>query len=165
LWIIENDSAGKPIARWLESGFKTPKEIDVDAFKRVDKGAIEGHKEWWKIYDFSTAEIYDKGNSLRVSAISKTAVDEEHFGKPTYKNESWGYPIQLVLDVKRAKKKRIVAYQVSNVGWVDFEEALKMTCHHEIDKARPVFPGSGQPYIRTRRDKELFNNLATKGTA
>jgi hypothetical protein len=164
LWVIETDS-GKPIARWLQPGFKSPKEIDADGFKRVDKGAIEGHKNWWKIYDISTAEIYDKGDSLRVSAITKTAVDEHHFGKnPSYRNESWGSPIQLVLDVKRDKKKRIVAYHVSNIGWVDLEEALKMTCHHEIDNARPVFPASGQPYIRTRRDKELFNNLSTKGT-
>jgi hypothetical protein len=164
LWVIENDSDGKPIARWLEPGFKTPREIDVDAFKRVDKGAIEGHKEWWKIYDISTAEIYDKGNSLRISAITRTAVDEKHFGAPLYKNESWGSPIQLVIDVRRDKKKRIVAYYVSNVGWVDFEAALKMTCHHEIDNARPVFRSSGPPYLRTRRDKELFNNLAAKGT-
>lgn len=164
LWVIENDSAGKPVARWLEPGFKTPIEIDVDAFKRADKGAIEGHKEWWKIYDFSTAEIFDKGNSLRVAAITKTAVSENHFGEPIYKNESWGLPIQLVLDVKRDKKKRIEAYQVSNVGWVDFETALKMTCYHEIDNARPVFPASDEPYIRTRRDKELFNNLSNKGT-
>jgi hypothetical protein len=59
---------------------------------------------------------------------------------------------------------RIIAYNVSNVGWVAFEKALKMVCHHEIDNARPVFPVSGQPYIRTRRDNELSNNLSIKKT-
>lgn len=165
LWVIETDS-GKPIARWLEPGFKTPNEIDVDGFKRVDKRAIEGHKNWWKIYDVSTAEIYDRGDALRISAITRTAVGEYHFGENlSYLSESWGTPIRLVLDVKRDGKKKIVAYHVSNVGWVDFAMAFEMTCRHEIDNARPVFPASGQPYIRTRRDKELFNNLSTKGTA
>jgi hypothetical protein len=163
LWVIETDS-GEPIARGLEPGFKTPTKIDIDGFKRTDGKAIDGHKNWWKIYDVSTAEIYDRGSSLRVSAITKTAVEENKFGTPTYKNESWGAPIQLVLDVRRDKKRRIIAYNVSNVGWVAFEKALKMVCHHEIDNARPVFPVSGQPYIRTRRDNELSNNLSIKKT-
>jgi hypothetical protein len=162
LWVIENDAVGKPIARWLDPGFKTPINIDVDAFKRVDKKAIDGHKSWWKIYDFSTAEIFDKGASLRVSAITKTAVAEKHFGEPVYKAESWGSPIQLVLDVKRDKKKNVLAFQLSIDDWVGFEETLKMTCHHKIDNARPVFPLAGRPYIRTRRDRELLNNLSAK---
>ena len=33
----------------------------------------------------------------------------------------------------------------------------------EIANARPVFPSSGKPYIRTRRDRELFNNIEAKG--
>ena len=146
----------------MESGFKTPKNCDVDGFKRCDGVSIAGHSNWWKIYDFSTAEIFDIGQDLKVSAISKPAVDENHFGKPLYKQESWGTPIQLVIDVRR-EKKRIVAYCVTNVGWIEFEQALEMTCRHEIDNARPVFPASGLPYIRTRKDKEFFNNLSNKG--
>ena len=42
----------------------------------------------------------------------------------------------------------------------ELEQALKMTYRHEIDNARPVFPVSGRPYIRTRKDKEFFNNLS-----
>ena len=163
LWVIETDS-GVPIARWLESGFKTPQNIDVDGFKRFDGVPVAGHPNWWKIYDFSTAEIFNAGQDLRVSAISKTAVDENHFGKPLYKQESWGTPMKLVIDVRR-EKKRIVAYCVTNVGWIEFDQALKMTCQHEIDNARPVFPVSGRPYIRTRKDKEFFNNLSGKGMA
>lgn len=93
-----------------------------------------------------------------------TAVNENHFGKPQYKPESWGTPIKLVIDVRR-EKKRIVAYCVTNVGWIEFDQTLKMTCQHEIDNARPVFPVSGRPYIRTRKDKEFFNNLSGKGMA
>jgi hypothetical protein len=161
LWVIENESG--PVARRLPPGFKTPVKVDVDGFKRFDGIAIDGHKNWWKIYDVSTAEIYDAKKSLRVSAITKRAVEEVHFGKPTYLNEVWGSPIQVITDVKRDKKKRITQFLVSNVGWVDVEQALKMTCRHEIDNARPVFPEQGKPYIRTRRDPELFNNISAKG--
>lgn len=38
-----------------------------------------------------------------------------------------------------------------------------MTCSGEIDNARAVFPANGNAYIRTRRDRELFNNLEVKG--
>lgn len=161
LWVIETNS-GEPIARWLESGFKTPKNSDVDGFKRFDGISVAGHPNWWKIYDFSTAEVFDARHDLKVSVISKTAVDENHFGSPLYQQESWGTPIKLVVDVRR-EKKRIVAYCVTNVGWIEFDQALQMTCQHEIDNARPVFPLSGRPYIRTRRDKELSNNLVIKG--
>lgn len=92
------------LARWLESGFKTPKNIDVDGFKRFDGVPVAGHPNWWKIYDFATAEIFDAGQELTVSAISKTAVDENHFGKTLYKQESWGTLIKLVIDVRREKK-------------------------------------------------------------
>jgi hypothetical protein len=141
-----------PVARWLESGFQTPKNIDVDGFKRFDGVCVAGHPNWWKIYDFSTAETSDAGQDLKVSAISKTVVDENHLGSPIYKQESLGTPIKLIIDVRR-EKKRIVAYCVTNVGWIEFDQALKMTCQHEIDNARPVFTVSGCPYISTRKDK------------
>jgi hypothetical protein len=148
----------------LEPGFKTPKEIDVDGFRRVDNGSIEGHNSWWKIYDISNAELYEKGDELQVSAVTKTAVDELHFGRDvTYVSEGWGSPIQLALDVRRDKKRRIIAYQLSHVGWVDFDTALRMTCHHEIDNARPIFPANGRPYIRTKKDQITNNNLSKKG--
>jgi hypothetical protein len=163
LWVLENETEGPPIARKLPPGFKMPSKIDTDGFKRVGKSAIEGHQSWWRIYDGSTAEIYDEEKSLRVSVIAKTAVEENHFGKPTYRDEVWGSPIQLVTDVSRDKTKRITKYFVTQVGWVDAEQAFKMTCYHQIDNARPVFPKQGNPYIRTRRDPELFNNISVKG--
>jgi hypothetical protein len=68
-----------------------------------------------------------------------------------------------VTEVKRDKKKRITAYYVTGAGWIDKHAALEMVCNGEIDNGRPVFPGSGDPYIRTRRDEELFNNLSVLG--
>jgi hypothetical protein len=42
-------------------------------------------------------------------------------------------------------------------------EMLAMTCDHEVDNARPVFPGGGKPFIRTRRDQDLIINLEAMG--
>lgn len=161
LWVLETGNG--TIARKLYPGHKTLPGADIDAFKRIDGIAIDGHKNWWKIYDGSTAEIYSDRKNLKVSVITKTSVEEDHFGKPSYQEEAWGLPIQVITDVKRHKKKRITAYFVSRIGWVSFEEALELTCQHQIDNARPVFPESGSPYIRTRRDPELFNNISLKG--
>ncbi len=163
LWVLDTDS-GKPIARRLQAGCKTPPTTDTDAFKRVDGVTIDGHKSWWKFYDISTVEVYDQGAKLvRISAIIKTAVKENHFGEPTYLDKKYGLPIQLITDVKRNKKKQIVSYYVTQIGWVDPAQALKMTCYHEIDNARPVFPKSGMPYLRTRKDLIVANNISTKG--
>ncbi|MEY4066387.1 MAG: hypothetical protein RIR26_2595 [Pseudomonadota bacterium] len=92
------------------------------------------------------------------SKIKNTTVNENHLGKPLYKPESWCTPIKLFIDVRR-EKKRIVAYCATNVGWIEFDKALKMTCQHEIDNARPVFPVSVRPYIRTWKDKEFQQSL------
>lgn len=52
LWVIETENS--PVARILRPGYKAPIELDIDGFKRVDGKTIEGHKNWWKFYDFST---------------------------------------------------------------------------------------------------------------
>ena len=162
-WVVENDTVGKPIARVLRSGYKTPVDIDVDGIKRVDGKAIQGHKNWWKFYDFSTVEVYKDGRGLRLSVIKKIAVSEEHFTKVTYIKKYWGEPIVVILDVKRDPDRRITSYLVSGKGWLDFETTFKMTCHHQIDNARPVFPKKGKPYIRSKRDKKILNNFSKKG--
>jgi len=90
-------------------------------------------------------------------------VGELEFGEINYINEPWGEPIRLIDDVKRNGKNRIVAYHVTGLGWIQAKKALELTCQHRIANARPVFPKEGVPYIRTRRDPELFNNISVKG--
>jgi len=160
LWVVDTDNG--TIARKLPPGFMTPPKVDIDGFKRVDGLPIAGHKNWWKIYD-STVELYDGKNSLKISVIAMTAVGEAKFGEPKYVQEPWGEPIRLIDDVRRNEKKRVLAYHVTGLGWIKAKEALALTCHHEIANARPVFPKEGAPYIRTRRDPELFNNISVKG--
>ncbi len=165
LWVLENED-DRPVAHLLRPMTKSPIKIDTDAFRRRDGKPIEGHKSWWKIYDGSTAEVFDKGKDLSISVITKTAVEDKEFSTDapiTYEEKTWGTPILLVTNVQRDKKKSIIAYLVTNVGWIEPEQMLTMTCHHEIDNARPVFPTSGTPFIRTRRDQKFFNNLSTKG--
>ena len=88
LWVLENDSKGYPIARILEPGFKTPNNIDIDAFKRIDNKAIKGHKNWWKFYDFSIVDISENSSGLKISVVSMTPVKEKHFNKVTYIHKS-----------------------------------------------------------------------------
>ena len=164
LWIVETDTQGKPVARILPSGHKTPKEIDVDGFKRMDAKPIQGHNNWWKFYDFSTVSITSSDNGkLKISVITKTAVKENHFGKVSYIYERWGEPLVVIADVRRDLSNRIISYYVSGYGWLDFSTTFRMTCYHEIDNARPVFPKNGKPYIRSKRDEYLFNNFDMKG--
>jgi|GEM_PF-2274675 len=163
LWVLETDSENGPFARILYPGHKTPKEIDCDAFKRKDGKNIQGHKNWWKIYDFSTAEIYTDKEDLTVSVIKKTAVSENHFGNGVkYISEKWGEPLILILDVKKYQNNRIRSYLVSGHGWLDFKTTFQMTCAHEIDNARPVFPKTKRPYIRSKKDSFIFNNFSKR---
>ncbi len=167
LWVIESDSP-RPTAHLLGPMQKSPSKMDTDGFKRFDGKPIEGHSSWWKYYDYSTMEVFDKGSDLRLSVITKVAVLDYEFSSADNpiifeKSENWGEPIQLITGVKRNKKKRIIKYLVSGKGWLDPKMTLLMACKGEIDNARPVFPKGGSPYLRTRRDKELFNNLELKG--
>ena len=166
IWVLETDS-GKPMAHLLQSFSKSPNKVDADAFRRVDDKPIQNHKSWWKFYDFSTVEIFDNGNDIKTSVVTMIAVEDQEFSgtnKTTSdQSNNWGDPLQLVDNVRRNKKKRITEYHVTGLGWVGKLKALTMTCHGEIDNARPVFPKDGSPYIRTNRDMEIFNNLNVKG--
>ncbi len=168
LWALETDT-GQAVAHQLQPMSKSPPETDVDAFKRMDGKSIENHSSWWKFYDFSTVDIFDPetGDELLVSVITKTPVTDEYFGKErkiTYSTLiRWGQPLRLITGVARDKRKNIIGYFVDDLGLIGKQQALVMTCHGQIDNARPVFPASGLPYIRTRRDKELMNNISNSG--
>jgi hypothetical protein len=165
LWVIDGND-GVATAHILSPMTYSPPDVDIDGFKRVDGKPIEGHLSWWKIYD-SSVEVFDKGSNLRISMVTRTAVTDKDFTKKQVKYDDslkWAFPVQLVNNVERDKNKKIIAYNITNIGWLDPETVLELTCKGEIANARPVFPAHGQPYIRTRRDRDMFNNLETKGT-
>lgn len=166
LWVLETES-GKPVAHHLSPMTKSPPAIDADAFRRKDGKPIEGHPSWWKIYDVANAELFDDANNgLRISAIAKAAVKDDEFargGKIIYDEKDWGVPIRLLTAIRRNKKRRIVAYHVEGIGWLEPDQMLAMTCKHEVDNARPVFPKRRNPFVRTRRDQDLINNIEVMG--
>lgn len=165
LWVLETNT-GSSIAHLLLPMTMSPISIDADAFRREDGKLIEGHNSWWKFYDFSTAEVYDNGRDLKLSLITKVKVSDEEFGGKSIiydSSKGWGKPIKLVTNVRRNKNRKITDYLITGMGWVPSDEVLSLTCRREIANARPVFPANGAPYIRTRRDRELCNNLNIKG--
>lgn len=164
LWVIEGEH-GKATAYLLPPMTRSPQDIDIDGFRRIDDKPIGGHISWWKIYD-STIEIFDEGDGIKTSKTIRRSVTDKEFtsDKVIYKkSKEWAEPIKLIDDVQRNKKRRITKYHVTETGWIEPDIALRMTCSGEIANARPVFPASGKPYIRTRRDREIFNNLEVKG--
>jgi hypothetical protein len=164
-WVVEGNE-GVATAYLLPPMTRSPEKADVDGFKRVDGKPVMRHKSWWKVYDGSFKQIFDKGGRLSFSENTMTRVTDSAFSQERIiydKSNSWAIPIKLITDVERDKKKKIIQYFVSNVGWIDLETTLKMTCYGEISNARPVFPENGAPYLRTRRDKKYFNNLEAKG--
>lgn len=92
VWVVEtttNHPHGPPIAHKLEPKTKSPLKIDADGFKRFDGKPIDGHSAWWKIWDYLTADLYDKGtDGLAVDVTIKLKVKENHFGEVTYDSRS-----------------------------------------------------------------------------
>ncbi|OFZ51729.1 MAG: hypothetical protein A2381_18635 [Bdellovibrionales bacterium RIFOXYB1_FULL_37_110] len=168
LWVLETNT-GVAIAHILLPGQKSPQKIDADAFKRVDGIPVEKHFSWWKFYDFSTVDVFDDNQELLISVITKRSVDDSEFEgsqrKIQYnKNSNWGERIRLIINVVRDEKnKRIIGYQISDIGVIGFDQVLEMVCNGEIDNARPVFSNSRKPYIRTQKDKKCLNNIVYMG--
>lgn len=82
LWVIEtttNRPHGPPIAHKLSGKRKSPRNIDVDGFRRIDGKSIDGHKEWRKILDVNNADIYPSGTDLKVCVAFKRKVPDLHF--------------------------------------------------------------------------------------
>jgi hypothetical protein len=80
IWVVEsttNDPHGPAIAHQLTPHRKSPQNIDADGFKRVDGIPIYGHSSWWKLYDYTTADVHDHGDSLSVSISIVQSVSEK----------------------------------------------------------------------------------------
>ena len=163
LWVIEsttNHLHGPPIAHILGPGRKSSKNIDADGFKRVNGKKIDNHSSWWKILDFSTADIFNHAKGVEVSVLYKIAVPEDHFGKVKYdKSKSWGENINYVINVKKDSKGKIVEYQLSENGWIKKQEAIKIALNGEVDNAVIVGRNSLNPYLRSYPGQPNFGSM------
>ncbi|MGK5090450.1 DUF3892 domain-containing protein [Deltaproteobacteria bacterium TL4] len=172
LWVVETDT-GNPIAHKLGSKRKSPKHIDADGFKRFDKKLIDGHSYWWKIYSFSTADIFDWGEGLLTIGI-KVKKDDDEFnikdektgetvpgGEVDYNHSNgWGDPIIYIIGAKRGKSGRLEEFLVEKRGWVSKSQAIALVEQGEIDNAVVVRPKQGEPYLRSRPDRRKADNFS-----
>ena len=160
LWVIEstsNDPHGPPIAHRLAPGMKSPASVDADGFKRFDEKPIAKHKAWWKITDLSTADIFDDGKKLFTFVTYKSAVDEDHFGTPSYAKESnWGEPINYIVGVKR-KAGRVTGYYTSILGFLKKREGVKLALEGKVDLAVIVNAGKKNAYLRSYPGQPNFS--------
>ena len=162
LWVIETTSS-QPTAHKLLPGKKSPPDIDADGIKRVDDKPIENHPHWWKIRDFTTADIYNEhgnDNNIKIDVLLKKAVSDDEFGIYVKDHsEEWGEPIANITQIKRAENGNISEYFVEQYGWISKSKAVELAAKGKIDNATPVFPKKGEAYLRSRPDASSENNL------
>lgn len=164
IWVVEtdtNDPDGPDIAHRLMPRQKSPLKFDIDGFRRVDNNPIDGHLSWWKIFGYTTADIFDDGDLLTIDVLVKVKVKDKKFGdNMTYENSGiWGDPIQKITKVENDKSGAIKRYYVDNQGWLTKHQALKLAAKGLIDNVVIVQPKSGKPYLRSLPDSKGKNNL------
>ena len=164
LWIVENTSTGKPIAHKLGPKRRSPPNIDADGFKRVDGKPIQKHTSWLKIYNYTTADIYDRGNGLIIYITVMKKIKENEFGNIKYDaNPGWGIPLRNIVGVKKNKKGIIQKYFVEKVGWISKTQAVNMANKGSIDNAVIAISRNGNIYLRSKPDNTLSNNFTQMG--
>lgn len=169
LWVIEGDTAKSGfVAHKLLPDYKSLPGIDVDGVKRYDGKAIQGHKDWWKISDFSFADVVDKGNDLDLGTVFKTKADLKKDGKEYgwnnvkyIDNETWGIPIKEITRVRENKKGTIISYHIEGIGWVKKTAAISMAKKGLIENVTVAKSSKGNLFLRTLPDQENSNNLSS----
>jgi hypothetical protein len=147
------------VIRQLGPKKKTPANIDADGFKRLDGKSIDGHKEWWKIRSFSTADIYDRDDDLRICVLYKIKVPNKEFGDAEIDNsKNWGEDLKYAFSIIKCKSGKTVGYNIEGYGKVDVAQALKLAKEGKIDNVIVVARAT-TPHLRTKPDGEKWNNL------
>lgn len=116
------------------------------AFLRAQTGV----KDDRKIKDFSDTEF-----------ASLCAAIEKFEGRTTVSPVPFPGGKKTILRVKKGKKGTITHYDVEGLGWLSKSEALAFTRAGEID-AVVATSKAGRPFLRTRPDVTVVNNLENK---
>lgn len=83
------------------------------------------------------------------------------------KHEGWeigdiNLPLRISKVLKHPKKKKIVAYFIEEMGWVEKSKAIALSKKFKIDGV-VVRSSAGSFYIRSRHDVQITNNLGVLG--
>jgi hypothetical protein len=99
---------------------------------------------------------------LTVTQLEKLVKAIEQFeGWKTGKTELIPAPLQITMVMKN-KKRTIVAYFVKTLGWVQKPRAIQLARQGKID-AVVAHSRDGNPYLKTRPDTTVVNNLKNRG--
>ncbi len=169
LYVIETTAnegtTGKPpaVVHILAPGRKSPKNIDADGLKRVDGKPIRGHSSWWKIRSYSTAEVFDDGTDLEISAFGETAVKDDEFSAYEMDNSpDWGEPIVDVAAIIKNKKKQTIGYVLKNGERLTLSQALELARNGTLDNVYIFTSPKGNEFLRSKPDSATLNNLRTE---
>ncbi|MCP4756687.1 MAG: hypothetical protein GY866_37975 [Proteobacteria bacterium] len=140
LFIVENDTQNRPVARKLGPKRKTPRNIDADGFKRIDGKPIKGHDSRWKLRGWTTIEVEDDGDSVKFADTygrkHLKKVKEMHFGKIHHCDiQDWGIPIRDITRVRKGENKNLEMFFVEDIGWKTKNEVMEMIEKDEIENA------------------------------
>jgi hypothetical protein len=64
--------------------------------------------------------------------------------------------------VQKNKKGTITSYYIDGIGWVSKEEGINLATRGEVD-AVVAISSAGNPFLRTRQDRDASNNLENMG--
>ena len=68
-------------------------------------------------------------------------------------------PLRISKVLKHPKQKNIIAYYVEKMGWIEKDQAIKLSKNFKVDGV-VARSRSGNLYIRTRNDVKITNNLS-----
>jgi hypothetical protein len=134
-------------------GYAPPKENKTEIYLEFLRKKT-GVKDDTKVKDF-TDEAFEKLWQAieQMEGLKKGTVKECTESKKEEKAEK-----KKITGVQRNKKKTITFYRIETLGWVSKAEGIRLTLQGKVD-AVVAHSRSGSPYLRTRPDKSITDNL------
>lgn len=161
LLVIETDT-GRPIVHQLGPKHKSPINVDADGFKRADGRAIFLHKQWWKIGNISTADIWQIGDDVLIPISLMVPVSDDHFGAYTEdKTPGWGEKLAYVTAIIRNKKREVTGYVTESFGRISKKKAIDLAKAGRLDNVVVVENKLGTVFLRTKKNVKTEDNLVS----
>jgi hypothetical protein len=120
---------------------------DVERYRKIVAKATGLDLKKKKIKDLTKAEL-----KLFVDAIERVE------GKFKSGKVTKFIAKKKITSINKNKKGTIISYYVKGIGWISKEQAIELTSNGKID-AVVSHSRAGNPYIKTRPDWSIENNL------